>query len=205
MKEEASISAGTPPTNSVGTGVETSLPPAVEPPGIPRGSKIIKRKPKKKIYEAAMVYAFKVTIADLGDIVVYAKNETQVRTKLREYLRNTGGIINIQRIFATDVIDFYTTKRAKAMKRLPDVVLEMNGTSIPNMTPMDNNPQAAKQDQAKKTQAAKQDAQKRVQLAKQNMQKQLQQKKIEMQRNLQNQQKTLQQKAKTGSLNSPTA
>jgi hypothetical protein len=172
MKEEASISAGTPPTNSVGTGVETSLPPASEPPGIPRGSKIIKRKPKKKIYE----------------------NETQVRTKLREYLRNTGGIINIQRIFATDVIDFYTTKRAKAMKRLPDVVLEMNGTSIPNMAPMDNNPQAAKQDQAKKTQAAKQDAQKRVQLAKQNMQKQLQQKKIEMQRNLQNQQKTLQQR-----------
>jgi hypothetical protein len=205
MNEESGISAGTPPTNSVSSGVETSLPPAVEPPGIPRGSKLIKRKPKKKIYEAAMVYAFKVTIADLGDIVVYAKNETQVRTKLRDYLRNSSGIINIQRIFATDVIDFYTTKRAKAMKRLPDVVLEMNGTAVPNMAPMDNNPQAAKQDQAKKAQAAKQDAQKRVQLAKQNMQKQLAQKKIEMQKNLANQQKTLQQKAKTGSLNSPTA
>jgi len=196
MKEETSISAGTPPTNSVGTGVETSLPPSSEPPGIPRGSKVVRRwqkKKKHKIYEASMVYAFKVTISDLGDIVVYAKNETQVRTKLREYIRNTSGIINIQRIFVTDVIDFYTTKRAKAMKRIPDVVLEMNQTP-------EENPQAAKQDLAKNQQSAKQVAQKRIQLAKQQAQKQLQQKKIEMQRNLQNQQKALQAKAKSGSL-----
>jgi hypothetical protein len=194
MNEESAISAGTPPTNSVGSGVETSLPPAVEPPGIPRGSKVVRRKPRKKIYEAAMVYAFKVTIADLGDIVVYAKNETQVKTKLRDYLRNSGQIINIQRIFATDVIDFYTQKRAKAMKRLPDVVLEMNQVAP------EENPQAAKQDLAKNQQSAKQVAQKRIQLAKQQAQKQLQQKKIEMQRNLQNQQKALQAKAKSGSL-----
>jgi hypothetical protein len=201
MKEETAISAGTPPTNSVGTGVETSLPPASEPPGIPRGSKVVRRwqkKKKKKIYEAAMVYAFKVTIADLGDIVVYAKNETQVRTKLREYLRNTGGIINIQRIFVTDVIDFYTTKRAKAMKRIPDVVLEMNQTP-------EENPQAQRQDQAKAAQKAKQDASKRIQLVKQQAAKQLQQKKMEMQNNLANQQKALQQKAKTGSLNTSSA
>jgi|GWRWMinimDraft_7_1066015.scaffolds.fasta_scaffold02745_3 hypothetical protein len=194
MKEESNISAGTPPTNSVGTGVETSLPPASEPPGIPRGSKVIKRKQKKKIYEAAMVYAFKVTISDLGDIVVYAKNETQVRTKLRDYLRNTSGIINIQRLFATDVIDFYTQKRAKAMKRLPDVVLEQMDK------PMEENPQAEKQQLAQNQQKAKQDAAKRMQLQKQQAAKQLQQKKIEMQRNLANQQKTLQAKAKSGSL-----
>jgi hypothetical protein len=194
MKEESNISAGTPPTNSVGTGVETSLPPASEPPGIPRGSKVIKRKQKKKIYEAAMVYAFKVTISDLGDIVVYAKNETQVRTKLRDYLRNTSGIINIQRLFATDVIDFYTQKRAKAMRRLPDVVLEQMDK------PMEENPQAEKQQLAQNQQKAKQDAAKRMQLQKQQAAKQLQQKKIEMQRNLANQQKTLQAKAKSGSL-----
>jgi hypothetical protein len=202
MKEETSISAGTPPTNSVGTGVETSLPPAVEPPGTPRGSKVVRRwqkKKKNKIYEAAMVYAFKVTISDLGDIVVYAKNETQVRTKLREYIRNTSGIINIQRVFATDVIDFYTTKRAKAMKRIPDVVLEMN-----QETP-EQNPQAQKQDQAKSAQKAKQDAAKRIQLVKQQAAKQLQQKKMEMQNNIANQQKALQQKAKTGSLNTSSA
>ena len=194
MKEETNISAGTPPTNSVGTGVETSLPPAVEPPGTPRGSKVIKRKQRKKIYEAAMVYAFKVTISDLGDIVVYAKNETQVRSKLRDYLRNTSGIINIQRLFATDVIDFYTQKRAKAMKRLPDVVLEQMDK------PMEENPQAEKQQLAQNQQKAKQDAAKRMQLQKQQAAKQLQQKKIEMQRNLANQQKTLQAKAKSGSL-----
>lgn len=194
MKEETNISAGTPPTNSVGTGVETSLPPAVERPGIPRGSKVVKRKQRKKIYEAAMVYAFKVTISDLGDIVVYAKNETQVRTKLRDYLRNTSGIINIQRLFATDVIDFYTKKRAKAMKRLPDVVLEQMDK------PMEENPQAEKQQLAQNQQKAKQDAAKRMQLQKQQAAKQLQQKKIEMQRNLANQQKTLQAKAKSGSL-----
>ena len=197
MKEETNISAGTPPTNSVGTGVETSLPPAVEPPGTPRGSKVVRRWKKKKsgkIYEAAMVYAFKVTISDLGDIVVYAKNETQVRTKLRDYLRNTSGIINIQRLFATDVIDFYTQKRAKAMKRLPDVVLEQMDK------PMEENPQAEKQQLAQNQQKAKQDAAKRMQLQKQQAAKQLQQKKIEMQRNLANQQKTLQAKAKSGSL-----
>lgn len=201
MKEEANISAGTPPTNSVSTGVETSLPPAVEPPGTPRGSNVVKRK-RKKIYEAATVYAFKVTISDLGDIVVYAKTETQVRTKLREYIRNTSGIINIDRLFATELIDFYTKKRYKAMKRIPDVVLEMN-TDMQNTE--EENPQVEKQDLSKKTQAAKLDAAKRVALAKQNAAKQLQQKKIEMQRNLANQQKTLQQKAKSGSLNTPTA
>ncbi|NBV29027.1 hypothetical protein EBS02_08455, partial [bacterium] len=197
MKEETAISAGTPPTNSVSSGVETSLPPAVEPAGILRGSKVVRRwqnKKKNKIYEAAIIYAFMVTIADLGDIIVYAKNETQVRTKLRNYIRNTSGIININRIFATDVIDFYTTKRAKAMKRIPDIVLEMNQN-------IEADPQAAKQDTAIAAQSAKQDAAKRIQLAKQQAQKQLQQKKIEMQKNLANQQRVLQQKAKTGSLN----
>jgi hypothetical protein len=190
-EETAAIGSG--PTNSVGTGVETSLPPAVEPPGKPRGSKVIKRKPKKKIYEAVSTYAFLVSMEDLGDIVVYAKNETQVKNTLRKYLRNLGQIINIRRLFATDVIDFYTKKRSNAVKRIADVVLEAT------MNPQEN-PQSAKQDQIQKAQVAKQDAAKRIALAKQNMQKQLQQKKIEMQKSLANQQKTLQQKAKTGSL-----
>jgi hypothetical protein len=168
MKEETNISAGTPPTNSVGTGVETSLPPAVEPPGIPRGSKVIKRKKRKKIYEAAMVYAFRVTIADLGDIVIYAKTETQVRTKLRDYLRNSGQIINIQRIFATDVIDFYTQKRAKAMKRLPDVVLEQ----------MEQDKEQAKDQQ----QVAKQNATQRLALVKKQAAQNLALKKKELQK-----------------------
>jgi hypothetical protein len=207
IKEESGISAGTTPTNAVGTGVETSLPPAVEPPGIPRGLKAVKRwqrKKGKKIYEST-TYAFKVTISDLGDIVVYAKTETQVRTKLRTYLRNAGQIINIQRIFASELIDFYTTKRAKAMKRIPDVVLEMKESSqVPSPAPLAN-PQQEKAAQAKNTQSAKQDTQKRMQIAKQNMQKRLLQQKIEMQKNLVNQQKTLQQKAKTGSLNTTPA
>jgi hypothetical protein len=191
MKEEtAAIGSG--PTNSVGTGVETSLPPAVEPPGKPRGSKVLKR--KRKIYEAVSTYAFLVSMSDLGDIVVYAKNETQVKNKLRQTFRNLGQIINIRRLFATDVIDFYTKKRSKAVKRIADVVLEetMN-------TPQED-PQSAKQDQTKQSQVAKQNAQKRIALAKQNAQKQLQQKKLEMQKNIANQQRTLQQKAKTGSL-----
>lgn len=167
MKEETNISAGTPPTNSVGTGVETSLPPAVEPPGIPRGSKVVRRwqkKKKTKIYEAATVYAFKVTIADLGDIVIYAKNETQVRNKLREYLRCAGGIINIERVFATDVIDFYTKKRAKAMKRLPDVVLEQ-------MEQDQNQVQAAKQNANQRLALAKKQAAQNLALKKKELQK----------------------------------
>jgi hypothetical protein len=190
-EETAAIGSG--PTNSVGTGVETSLPPAVEPPGKPRGSKVLKRKPKKKIYEAVNTYAFLVSMSDLGDIVVYAKNETQVKNTLRKYFRDLGQIINIRRLFATDVIDFYTKKRSNAVKRIADVVLEAT------MNPQED-PQSIKKTQTQKAQVAKQDAAKRIALAKQNMQKQLQQKKIEMQKSLANQQMTLQQKAKTGSL-----
>lgn len=167
MKEETNISAGTPPTNSVGTGVETSLPPAVEPPGVPRGSKLVKRwkkKKREKIYEAATVYAFKVTLADLGDIVIYAKNETQVKTKLREYLRCSGGIINIERMFATDVIDFYTKKRAKAMKRLPDVVVEQ-------MEQDQNQIQTAKQNATQRLALAKKQAAQNLALKKKELQK----------------------------------
>ena len=201
MKEETNISAGTPPTNSIGTGGAVSLPPAHEPPGRLGGFKIVRRK-KKKICESRTVYAFKVTIADLGDTIVYAKNETQVRTKLREYIRNSGGIINIERVFATDVINFYTQKRAKAMKRSPDVVLEnMQNTE----TAPEADPQAAKADQAKKVQGAKQSAQKRIQLAKQNVQKTLQAKKSEMQKNLATQQTNLKMKAKSGALNDQSA
>ena len=153
MNEETNISAGTPPTNSVGTGVETSLPPAVEPPGTPRGSKVVRRwqkKKRKKIYESKTVYAFKVSMSDLGDMVVYAKNETQLKNKLRKYFRDMGQIINIERVFATDVIDFYTNKRSKAMKRIADVVLEQMEKPTP-----DQDPQAAKQDQAKKSTTSK--------------------------------------------------
>jgi len=192
MNEEISIAKA--PTNSVGTGKETSLPPAVEPPGKPRGSKILKR--RKKIYEAVSTYAFLVSMVDLGDIVVYAKNETQVKNKLRQTFRNLGQIINIKRLFATDVIDFYTKKRSKAVKRIADVVLEQ---TMNQETPQED-PQSAKKDLTSKSQVAKQNAQKRIALVKQNAQRQLQQKKLEMQKNIANQQKTLQQKAKTGSL-----
>jgi hypothetical protein len=192
MNEETSAAIGSGPTNSVGTGVETSLPPAVEPPGKPRGSKILRRRKRKKIYEAVSTYAFLVSMSDLGDIVIYAKNETQVKNKLRQTFRNLGQIINIKRLFATDVIDFYTKKRSNAVKRIADVVLEE--------TMNQEDPQSAKQDQTKRAQVAKQDAQKRIALVKQNAQKQLQQKKLEMQKNIANQQRTLQQKAKTGSL-----
>jgi len=114
MNEESAISAGVAPTNSVGTGVETSLPPSTEPPGIPRGSRIIKRKSKKKIYESLSTYAFRVKMSGLGEVIVYAKNETDVKNKLRKYFRDSGQIINIQRMFPTEVIDFYTQKRSKA-------------------------------------------------------------------------------------------
>jgi D-arabinose 5-phosphate isomerase GutQ len=124
---------------------------------------------------------------------VYAKNETQVKNTLRKYFRDLGQIINIRRLFATDVIDFYTKKRSNAVKRIADVVLEAT------MNPQED-PQSIKKTQTQKAQVAKQDAAKRIALAKQNMQKQLQQKKIEMQKSLANQQMTLQQKAKTGSL-----
>jgi hypothetical protein len=208
IKEESGISAGVAPLNSVGTGIETSLPPAVEPPGRPKGMGLTRRKPKKKkIYESSMTYAFMVTLPSLGDVVVYARNETMLKNVLRKYIRDTDQIINIKRLMPAQIIDFYTNKKNNAVKRIKDVVVEgttMNGTAIPSPAPLAN-PQQEKAAQAKNTQGAKQDASKRIALAKQNAQRQLQQKKIEMQKNLANQQKTLQQKAKSGTLNSTPA
>lgn len=200
-------STGVAPTNSVGTGVETSLPPAVEPPGIPRGSKIIRRRKKRKVYESTNTYAFQVSLKSLGDIVVYCKSESEAKQKVNKYLKDPKEIINIKRLFPAQVVDFYTKKRTKAVKRIADLVLEgsnMNQTAIPSPMPLANPQQdnAAKEKQIriKNQQQAHKDAHKRMQLLKQNAAKQLQLRKAEMQKRIQNSQQAMKQRSLSGSL-----
>lgn len=157
------------PTNSVGTGAETSLPPASEPPGVPRGWRVVKRwqkkKKKKKIYEAKTLYAFLVSLPSIGDTVVYASSVTDLKRRLRKYMRQVDDNVKVKRIFPSEVIDFFTDKRNKSIRRIQDVVKE-----------------EMEQDPAKEKQLAQQEAQKRIALAKKQAKQNLDLKRKELQK-----------------------
>lgn len=184
------------PTNSVGTGAETSLPPASEPPGTPRGWKIVKRwkkNKKKDIYESKTgSYAFLVSLPNIGDTIVYAKSPTELKTKLRKYIKQVDDNIKMKRLLPNEVIDFFTQKRLKAMRGIKESVM-INEEEVQDQ-------QQQRQDQMKNAAAQRVEAQKRVALAKKQAAQNLAAKKQEMQRNLARQSKGLQQQAKTGQL-----
>lgn len=184
------------PTNSVGTGAATSLPPAVEPPGTPRGWKIVKRwkkNKKKDIYESKTgSYPFLVSLPNIGDTIVYAKSPTELKTKLRKYIKQVDDNIKMKRLLPNEVIDFFTQKRLKAMRGIKEstMINEQEG----------QDPQQQRQDQMKNAAAQRVEAQKRIALAKKQAAQNLAAKKQEMQRNIARQSKGLQQQAKTGQL-----
>lgn len=185
------------PTNSVGTGAETSLPPASEPPGTPRGWKIVKRwkkNKKKDIYESKTgSYAFLVTLPNIGDTIVYAKSPTELKTKLRKYIKQVDDNIKMKRLLPNEVIDFFTQKRIKAMKGIKE-------SSMINEQEGQEDPQQQRKDQMQNASASRVEAQKRIALAKKQAAQNLAAKKQEMQRNIARQSKGLQQQAKTGQL-----
>lgn len=117
------------PTNSVGTGAETALPPSHEPPGITRltRAKVKRRKYEKstadmlkteEITEQTDGYLpFRVQYEDSQDFILYGKSEAQIKIELRKMYRpEVAKKFSVKRLYPAQVIKFYWEKRQAAMR-----------------------------------------------------------------------------------------
>lgn len=116
------------PTNSVGTGAETALPPSHEPPGITR---LTRKKPKRRKYEKSVsdmlqtesldrnYLPFRVSFEDgQTDFIFYGKSEAQVKIELRKIYRpEVAKRFKVTRLYPNQVIKFYWDKRQEALGR----------------------------------------------------------------------------------------
>ena len=114
------------PTNSVGTGAETALPPSHEPPGITR---LTRKKPKRRKFEKSVsdmlqtesvdrnYLPFRVSFEDgQTDFIFYGKSEAQVKIELRKIYRpEVAKRFKVTRLYPNQVIKFYWDKRQEAL------------------------------------------------------------------------------------------
>lgn len=114
------------PTNSVGTGAETALPPSHEPPGLTR---LTRRKVKKRKFEKSVdqmltteqvdknYLPFKVAFDDgQTDFILYGKSESQIKIELRKIYRpEMAKKFKVTRLYPNQVIRFYWDKRQQAL------------------------------------------------------------------------------------------
>jgi hypothetical protein len=114
------------PTNSVGTGAETALPPSHEP-GVTRLTR--KRAPKKRRYELSTqqmlqteenvngYLPFRVSYLDgQVDFIFYGKSESQVRIELRKIYRpEIASKYTVTRLYPNQVLKFYWNKRQQTL------------------------------------------------------------------------------------------
>lgn len=149
------------PTNSVGTGAETALPPAHEPG--------VKSKKKKKLsrvksmlqvqFESYQTFPFLVQLPDIGEFIMSGKSPLEVKMKLRTIIQPPFAEtkVKITRLFSGSVLNYYNNKRQRTMSGFYEGVDE----------------KAMQADMASSQIAIEK---KKVQLKKQQLQKQLQQK-----------------------------
>lgn len=114
------------PTNSVGTGAETALPPSHEPPGLTR---LTRRKVKKRKFEKSVdqmlttenvdknYLPFRVAFDDgQTDFILYGKSESQIKIELRKIYRpEMAKKFKVTRLYPNQVIKFYWDKRQQAL------------------------------------------------------------------------------------------
>ena len=118
------------PTNSVGTGAETALPPSHEPPGITR---LTRKKPKKRKFEKSVgemlkteelqehapanYLPFRVQYDDAQDFILYGRSEAQIKIELRKMYRpEVAKKFKVTRLYPNQVIKFYWDKRQQALQ-----------------------------------------------------------------------------------------
>ncbi len=121
MNEEA-------PTNSVGTGAETALPPAHEPPGV---TALSRKKPKKRrrytFSQADMLrresthdashLPFLISYDGAEQYVLYSKSEAALKIELRKIYRPENfKKLAVKRLYPNEVIQFYYKKRQAALR-----------------------------------------------------------------------------------------
>ena len=116
------------PTNSVGTGAETSLPPASET-GVTR---LTRKKPIKRRRYAMSTsdmlktegaqkdtsfLPFLISYDGAEQYVLYAKSESQIKIELRKIYRPENfKKIEVKRLYPNEVIQFYWKKRQQALR-----------------------------------------------------------------------------------------
>ena len=114
------------PTNSVGTGAETALPPSHEP-GVTR---LTRKGPKKKrkyeLSTAQMLQTeenegyipFRVSYMDgQVDFIFYGKSEAQVKIELRKIYRpEIANKYTVTRLYPNQVLKYNWNKRQQAIK-----------------------------------------------------------------------------------------
>jgi|TARA_B100002019_G_C20930300_1_gene431804 hypothetical protein len=159
------------PTNSVGTGAETALPPAHEPGVKKRKKKLSRVKSMLQVqFESYQTFPFLVQLPDIGEFIMSGKSPLEVKMKLRTMIQPPYAEtkVKITRLFSGQVLNYYNKKRERTMSGFYEAVDD----------------KAMQSDMAASQIAIEK---KKVQLKKQQLQKQLQQKTMQ-----------LKQKAKVG-------
>lgn len=149
-----------------------------------------KRKKAKDVREAidrhnhqvAHLYQYKVNIPEVGETIIFASSEAELRMKMRLLINpRYRGDVKVERIFPSDAGKFYNEKRMKAYKNLPEATDPASADAKAQSDAAAKAQDAAKQkgEQMKKQLAVQQVAQKiaaekkKIQLKTQAMQKEL--------------------------------
>ncbi len=172
------------PTNSVGTGQETSLPPASEP-----GVKLRKKKLSRvksmldiKLESKQQQWPFLVEVPGIGNFIMSGTSPLEVKFTLRKIVQPTvtDTKIKITRLNQGEAIKYYMNRTNKSMKGIYEETME-----IQEQMPMQQTGgQAEKRVSAQNAQKQKQMQQQKAQMQKQMASKEVNTQKSAMQNTL---------------------
>jgi hypothetical protein len=178
------------PTNSVGTGQETSLPPSTEPGIKLRKRKLSRVKSMLDIKLESVSQSFIVSVPGLTEFLMSGVSESEVKRKLKSIISTSvhDSKIKINRISRGDLIKFYDSKKRKSLKGIYEETMQnVNSVGQSEKRVNTQNQQKEKQLQQQKMQLQKQMTSKEIQNQKSAMQNKLKAKMDDMKKRQQNQ------------------
>lgn len=157
------------PTNSVGTGQETSLPPSSEPGVRLRKKKLsrVKSMLDIKLESRQQQWPFLVEVPGIGNFIMSGTSPLEVKFNLRKIIQPTvtDTKIKITRLNQGEAIKYYMNRTNKSMKGIYEETMDIQEA------PMQQQAQPAGSEEKKagiqNAQKAKQFAQKKAQVTKQ--------------------------------------
>lgn len=157
------------PTNSVGTGQETSLPPSSEPGVRLRKKKLsrVKSMLDIKLESRQQQWPFLVEVPGIGNFIMSGSSPLEVKFNLRKIIQPTvtDTKIKITRLNQGEAIKYYMNRTNKSMKGIYEETMDIQEA----MPQQQAQPAGSEEKKAgiKNAQAAKQFAQKKAQVTKQ--------------------------------------
>lgn len=145
-------------------------------------AKSVKEEIDRHNHSPAHLYQYKVNIPAVGETIIFASSEAELRMKMRLLINpRYRGDVKIDRIFPSDAGKFYNEKRMKAYKNLPEEAdpAAADAKKQEDAAAKANDAAKKKADAMKKQLAAQQVAQKiaaekkKIQIKTQAMQKEL--------------------------------